>query len=100
LVTDLSRRERSTFDLLQASKERESRRAPAIAINGLRFDLVTAIVGVADFERELIQERIRSNIAAANAWGKRLAENSPRNKIKRACIESARLGRLGPQRSS
>jgi hypothetical protein len=51
-----------------------------IAMNGLAFDLstphgrmmATIIAGIADFERELLQERIRSGIAAAKARGKRL----------------------------
>ena len=34
--------------------------------------MVTIISGIAEFERELIQERIRSGIAAAKARGKRL----------------------------
>jgi DNA invertase Pin-like site-specific DNA recombinase len=34
--------------------------------------LATIIAGIADFERELIQERLRSGIAAAKARGKRL----------------------------
>ena len=49
-------------------------------MTGLTFDLTiphgrmmaTIIAGIADFERELIQERIRSGIAAAKARGKRL----------------------------
>jgi DNA invertase Pin-like site-specific DNA recombinase len=32
--------------------------------------MATIIAGIADFERELIQERIRSGIAAAKARGK------------------------------
>ena len=34
--------------------------------------LATMLAGIAEFERELIQERIRSGIAAAKARGKRL----------------------------
>jgi DNA invertase Pin-like site-specific DNA recombinase len=49
-------------------------------MNGLAFDLLTPhgrmmatiIAGIAEFERELIQERIRSGIATAKARGKRL----------------------------
>ena len=80
LVTELSRWGRSTLDLLHTLKELEARRVSVIAINGLAFDLTTPhgrmmatiIAGIADFERELIQERIRSGIAAAKAHGKRL----------------------------
>jgi putative DNA-invertase from lambdoid prophage Rac len=80
LVTELSRWGRSTLDLLHALQELESRRVSVIAVNGLAFDLstphgrmmATVIAGIAEFERELIQERIRSGIAAAKARGKRL----------------------------
>jgi putative DNA-invertase from lambdoid prophage Rac len=49
-------------------------------MNGLAFDLstphgrmmATSIAGVAEFERELIRERLRSGIAAAKTRGKRL----------------------------
>ena len=34
--------------------------------------IATVIAGIAEFERELIQERIRSGIAAAKARGNRL----------------------------
>jgi putative DNA-invertase from lambdoid prophage Rac len=83
LVTELSRWGRSTLDLLQTLKELETWRVSVIAMNGLAFDLSTphgrmmatiiaGIAGIAEFERELIQERIRSGIAAAKARGKRL----------------------------
>jgi putative DNA-invertase from lambdoid prophage Rac len=50
-----------------------------IVMNGLAFDLATPygrtmatiLAGLADFERQLMQERIRSGIAAAKAHGKR-----------------------------
>ena len=79
-VTELSRWGRSTLDLLHTLKELESWRVSVIAMNGLAFDLstphgrmmATIIAGIAEFERELIQERIRSGIAAAKARGKRL----------------------------
>ncbi len=80
LVTELSRWGRSTTDLLATLKELEVRRVSVIALNGMAFDLstphgrmiATVLAGVAEFERELIQERIRSGIAAAKARGKRL----------------------------
>ncbi len=80
LVSELSRWGRSTLDLLHTLKEIETWRVSVIAMNGLAFDLstphgrmmATIIAGIAEFERELIQERIRSGIAAAKARGKRL----------------------------
>jgi DNA invertase Pin-like site-specific DNA recombinase len=80
LVTELSRWGRSTLDLLHMLKELETWHVSVIAVNGLAFDLATPhgrtmatiIASIADFERELLQERIRSGIAAAKARGKRL----------------------------
>ena len=80
LVTELSRWGRSTTDLLATLKELEARRVSLVALNGIAFDLTTPhgrmmatlLAGIAEFERELIQERIRSGIAAAKARGKRL----------------------------
>ena len=80
LVTELSRWGRSTTDLLATLKELEARRVSLVALNGMAFDLTTPhgrmmatlLAGIAEFERELIQERIRSGIAAAKARGKKL----------------------------
>ena len=80
LVTELSRWGRSTMDLLATLKELEARRVSVIAMNGMAFDLATphgrmiatVLAGIAEFERELIQERIRSGIAAAKACGRKL----------------------------
>lgn len=55
-----------------------------VALNGMTFDLgtphgrmmATVLAGIAEFERELIQERIRSGIAAAKARGKCLGRHS------------------------
>jgi len=80
LVTELSRWGRSTTDLLSTLKDLEARRVSVIALNGMAFDLstphgrmiATVLAGIAEFERELTQERIRSGIAAAKDRGNRL----------------------------
>lgn len=80
LVTELSRWGRSTLDLLHTLKGLEARGVSVIAMSGMAFDLstphgrmlATIIAGIAEFERELIQERIRSGLARAKARGKRL----------------------------
>ena len=80
LVTELSRWGRSTTDLLATLRELETRRVSLVALNGMAFDLstphgrmmATLLAGIAEFERELTVERIRSGIAAAKARGKKL----------------------------
>jgi DNA invertase Pin-like site-specific DNA recombinase len=80
LVTELSRWGRSTTDLLATLNELQARRVSLVALNGMAFDLATphgrmmatVLAGIAEFERELTAERIRSGIAAAKARGKRL----------------------------
>ena len=80
LVTELSRWGRSTVDLLHTLEDLQAQRVSVIALNGQAFDLstphgrmiATVIAGIAQFERELIQERIRSGMAAAKARGKKL----------------------------
>lgn len=60
--------------------------------------IATVLAGVAEFERELIQERIRSSIAAATARGKRLGRQRPAAKVELAGAQSAgtcRKGRKG-----
>jgi len=80
LVTELSRWGRSTVDLLASLRELEARRVSLVALNGMMFDLstphgrmmATVLAGLAEFEREVIQGRIRSGLAAAKARGKKL----------------------------
>ena len=84
LVTELSRWGRSTTDLLATLKELEARRVSLVALNGMTFDLTTPhgrmmatlLAGIAEFERELTVERIRSGIAAAKARGARLGRQA------------------------
>lgn len=84
LVTELSRWGRSTADLLSTLTELEAHRVSLIALNGMTFDLstphgrmiATMLSGIAAFERELTQERIRSGIAAAKARGKQLGRRA------------------------
>ena len=55
-----------------------------VAMNGMTFDLATPhgrmmatlLAGIAEFERELTVERIRSGLAAAKAWGARLGRQA------------------------
>ncbi len=80
LVTELSRWGRSTIDLLNTLRELESWKVSVIAMSGMTFDLstphgrmlATFLSGIAEFERDLISERVKSGLAAAKARGKKL----------------------------
>jgi DNA invertase Pin-like site-specific DNA recombinase len=80
LVTELSRWGRSTQDLVQTLDDLHSWNVSVLAQTGLSFDLGTAIgrlmrtimAGLAEFERDLIRERVKSGLAVARANGVRL----------------------------
>lgn len=78
LVTELTRWGRSTMDLVQTLHELQAWNVSLIAQTGLQFDLGTPqgkliaslMAALAEFERDLLRERIRSGIAAAKAKGR------------------------------
>jgi putative DNA-invertase from lambdoid prophage Rac len=86
LVTELSRWERSTIDLVQTLQSLQAWGISVLAISGLQFDLSTphgkmiasVMAALAEFERDLIRERFKSGIAAAKARGKKLGRQSGR----------------------
>jgi putative DNA-invertase from lambdoid prophage Rac len=96
LVTELSRWGRSTLDLLTSLRMLEGWGVSLVAQSGMAFDLGTAhgrmmatvLAGIAEFERDLIRERVRSGIAAAQARGKVLGRRAGDRPV---------AGRLGPQ---
>ena len=77
LVTELSRWGRSTQDLVQTLDDLHGWKVSVLAQNGLTFDLSTSsgklmrttMAGLAEFERDLIKERVKSGLAAAKARG-------------------------------
>lgn len=77
LVTELTRWGRSTTDLLSSLQELEACGVSVIAQTGLQFDLrspqgklfASLMAALAEFERDLLRERVRSGIAAARARG-------------------------------
>jgi len=80
LVTELSRWGRSTQDLVQTLDDLHGWKVSVLAQTGLSFDLGTAsgklmrtiMAGLAEFERDLIRERVKSGLAAAQARGVKL----------------------------
>ncbi len=77
LVTELTRWGRSTQDLMSTLGDLSSWDVSLIAQTGLQFDLATPqgklianlMASLAEFEHDLLRERVRSGIAAAKARG-------------------------------
>ena len=78
LVSELTRWGRSTIDLIQSLHELNSYNVSLIAQNGFQYDISTphgkmiasVMASLAEFERELICERVRSGVASARARGR------------------------------
>ena len=77
LVTELTRWGRSTIDLVKSLQDLGSFGVSLVAQTGLQFDLSTAqgklmasmMSALAEFESDLLRERVRSGVAAAQARG-------------------------------
>lgn len=96
LVTELTRWGRSTLDLIHTLQDLAHWRVSLIATTGIQFDLDTPqgklianiMACLAEFERDLVRERVRSGLAAAKARGQKLGRQ-PGQRIK--------ADRLGPK---
>lgn len=84
LVTELTRWGRSTIDLVQTIHDMQRWNVSLLAQTGLQFEVSTPqgkliaslMATLAEFERDLLRERIKSGIAAAKARGKVLGRQT------------------------
>jgi len=89
LVTEMTRWGRSTIDLIETLQELHGWNVSLIAQTGLQFDLNTPqgrliahlMASLAEFERDLVRERVRSGVAAAKARGQKFGR-SPGQRVK------------------
>lgn len=96
LVTELTRWGRSTSDLLDTFALLQTRNVSLIAQTGMEFDLstptgkliATFLSGLAEFERDLIRERVKSGIAAAKVRGQHHGRRKGTTTQKVAALES------------
>lgn len=80
LVTELTRWGRSTPDLLETMQSLQAWKVSLIAQSGLQLDLATPhgkliatfLSSLAEYERDLLSERVKSGLEAAKARGKKL----------------------------
>ncbi|WP_396135628.1 recombinase family protein [Chamaesiphon sp. OTE_20_metabat_361] len=104
LVTELSRWGRSTIDLMHTLNELGTYNVSLIAQTGMTFDLSTPhgkliaqiLSSMAEFERDLICERVRSGLANARAKGKKFGRRRG-GKIQDSCD---RINELRAQKMS
>ncbi len=89
LVTEMTRWGRSTIDLIETLHSLHSWGVSLIAQTGLQFNLNTPqgrliahlMASLAEFERDLVRERVRSGVAAAKARGQKFGRQ-PGQRVK------------------
>lgn len=106
LVTELTRWGRSTMDLIHTLQKLHSWDVSLIAQSGLQFDLTTSqgklianiMASLAEFESDVIRERVKSGMAAAKARGKKIGRQ-PGQRIKSDRLAPKVLNMLDEGRS-
>ena len=105
LVTELSRWGRSTQDLMDTLNRFSGWKVSIVALNGMTFELdtphgcmmATMLAGIAQFERDLLSERVKSGLAAAKARGKKLGrqhgQRPKSNRLTPKVLEAVRVGK-------
>jgi len=99
LVTEMTRWGRSTQDLMDTLGQLASWDVSLIAQTGLTFDLSTPqgklianlMASLAEFEHDLLRERVRSGVAAAKARGQRFGRRPGYRPSDRYAQEVVRL---------
>ena len=98
LVTELTRWGRGTLDLVHSLQDLQAYNVSIVAQTGVHFDLSTAqgkmmasVMSVlAEFEKDLLRERVKSGIAAAQArgqqFGRRQGQRVKADKVKNKVI--------------
>lgn len=111
LVTELSRWGRSTPDLRTTIEELASRQVAVRALNGPELDISTAqgklmlnlLASISEFERDLLQERIKSGIAHARSKGTKSGRPigrpaySRKEAVKRLLLEGGSIRQIASQ---
>ena len=104
LITELSRWGRSTIDLVTTLQLLQSYNVSLLALNGMQYDLCTAhgkmiasvFASIAEFERDLIQERIMSGIALAKSkgmiLGRKIGFRPTSDKVKKLVLKARENG--------
>jgi putative DNA-invertase from lambdoid prophage Rac len=104
LVTELTRWGRSTLDLFHTLNDLQAWGICLITQTGLQFDLATPqgkliatlMAGFAEFERDLLRERVRSGVKAAQArgvvFGRHLGQRVKSDKLATKVLELVASG--------
>jgi len=101
LVTELTRWGRSMLDLFHTLQDLQAWGVSVVAQTGLQFDLRSAqgklmastMAALAEFEKDLLRERVRSGIAAARkrgvVFGRRLGQRVKSDRLAPKCFSSS-----------